>query len=392
VTYQLQTNLPSLVGFSYPAYTVLSGASLLVTAWVESASFSPAYEPNYPVATGTVQLLLDGKSIGSPVSLTATGAASLSVPTAGLAIGSHTIGLSYSGDGTYVASVSYTGTFGVVVPDFSLQAFSNTVGAVNGNTTGPVGLQVSDMYGFAGAVTFSCSGLPRGTNCNFSQNPLNGNGSVSLTITTTKASAVFGSPSSEDVRRPFAGWMGLTGGALSACLIGVLIPGRSRRNLQLYIAVFVSLALATLTSCGSGTAGGGTSSGAKVFTTTSLSQSNSAPSEGANDTITASISSTSNNSPTPTGTVQFVVDSSLVGSGVTVSAATASFSTSFATPGIHTVSAAYSGDNSYFASNSGGVQVSVPYASGTAPGNYNINVTGTSGSLSHTVTMYLDVQ
>jgi hypothetical protein len=66
-------------------------------------------------------------------------------------------------------------------------------------------------------------------------------------------------------------------------------------------------------------------------------------------TITATVTPVAG-SGTPTGTVQFQIDSTNVGSPVTLTGGSASFSTATLSVGTHTITAVYSGDGNFFAS------------------------------------------
>jgi hypothetical protein len=105
------------------------------------------------------------------------------------------------------------------------------------------------------------------------------------------------------------------------------------------------------------------------------------PAIGVNDTFTAGVSA--GDGSQPTGTLQFSVDGTASGAPVTLSNGINKFVTSFATPGKHSVSAAYSGDATHESSTSFPLQVTVPY---------NVTITAMSGTLSHTATLALTVQ
>ena len=86
--------------------TVVQGTGVLVSTTVTPAS---------PVATGNVQLLLDGSFYGSPLALN-SGSATLYLPTATLQIGTHSVSVFYAGDATYAAS--YSGPATLVVTSY----------------------------------------------------------------------------------------------------------------------------------------------------------------------------------------------------------------------------------------------------------------------------------
>jgi hypothetical protein len=79
-------------------------ASLNPSVLGQSVTFTAIVTPNSGngTPTGTVQFQIDGVSIGAPINLSRTGAAIYS--TAALAVGTHTITASYSGDSNFFAS------------------------------------------------------------------------------------------------------------------------------------------------------------------------------------------------------------------------------------------------------------------------------------------------
>jgi subtilisin family serine protease len=76
-------------------------------------------------------------------------------------------------------------------PDFSLSVSPSSQSVVQGSTTSPYTVTITRTGGFAGAVTFSTTGLPAGATASYNPNPSSG-ASSSLTIATT-ASTAFGS-------------------------------------------------------------------------------------------------------------------------------------------------------------------------------------------------------
>jgi hypothetical protein len=93
-------------------------------------------------------------------------------------------------------------------------------------------------------------------------------------------------------------------------------------------------------------------------TTTTLTASATSASVGTSVTFTASVSP-SGTSPAPTGTIQFYDGSSPLGSAVTLTAGSASYSTASLAPGTHTITAVYSGDTNFSTSTSGPVALAV---------------------------------
>jgi hypothetical protein len=89
--------------------------------------------------------------------------------------------------------------------------------------------------------------------------------------------------------------------------------------------------------------------------------------------------------------VQFSVDGAASGTPVGLTQGGAQLQTAFSTAGSHIVTAAYSGDANNLSSTSGQLAVLVPYSSGSLPGTYSVTIAATSGSITHTVPLSLQV-
>jgi hypothetical protein len=107
---------------------------------------------------------------------------------------------------------------------------------------------------------------------------------------------------------------------------------------DLYEAVFTNV-------LGSATTNPATLTANHIATTTAVVSSSSTVTAGQPVTFTATVTPTSGSGET--GTVQFVIDGSNVGSPVTLSNGTATFTTSSLSTGTHTVTADYSGDTNF---------------------------------------------
>lgn len=99
------------------------------------------------------------------------------------------------------------------------------------------------------------------------------------------------------------------------------------------------------------TASAGGGGAALIPTDTVLVTSTSTPTPGANITYTATVTA-NNGSATPGGTVQFAVDGANSGAAVALANGVATFTTSFAAVGSHTITATYSGSTTYAVSSS----------------------------------------
>jgi hypothetical protein len=148
-----------------------------------AANVSPA---NSGTPTGSVTFLDGAVTIGT--GSLASGAASLSIST--LAVGTHTITASYSGDSDFSASTSPEVSQVVSGPDFSISA-SALSGSLTAGQSSTSTITLTSQYGFSGTVTLTCSsGLPSGASCAFAPASLvpSADGVTStLTISTTAA-------------------------------------------------------------------------------------------------------------------------------------------------------------------------------------------------------------
>ncbi|MEX4009270.1 Ig-like domain repeat protein [Neoaquamicrobium sediminum] len=249
--------------------------------------------------TGTVTFTVDGAP-QAPVALNGSGQASFS--TAGLAIGSRSIGASYSGDTNYVASNdALTQTVNQIGTTVSLASsqnpsslgdsvtFTATVAATTGGSTP------------TGTVTFSVDGTPQ------APVPLDGSGQASFS---TAALA----PGAHAIAADYSGDTN-------------------------YVASNTSL----------------TQTVDQIGTTTSLASSLNPSAPGDSVTFTATVVAASGGG-TPTGTITFTVDGTpqtpvtLDGSGQ------ASLTTAALASGAHTIAADYSGDTDYVASTASLIQ------------------------------------
>jgi hypothetical protein len=395
LTYQTGP-VASQVGFTLSAYqNIPVGTSLTMMAGIIAATLPPQYEPTYPTPTGTVQVMIDGKSAETPAQVVPgissggelTGAATLSLPTAGLSPGIHAITLSYSGDANYLLSTSNLVNIWLISPDFSLTVTPAVMTLTNGQSSLPIQVQVAYTSGFSGTISFSCSGLPPESTCSFSPSTVTASGTTNLTITTVKAESVRVHRLARNSKKRFrwldgAGW-------LSWALVLVVAPRRKRKAFLLWLGSSGVL-LFSITSCG----GGGGDIQKQVTqtpTATTLSATTTTPAKGTNDTFAASVSSTGSSAPV-TGSIQFNVDGAPFESPVKLANATAQIQTSFATAGTHDVSAVYSGDSGHTPSRSAELELHIPYTSGSIPGVYDVSIIASSGALNHSADLTLSLQ
>ncbi len=138
--------------------TVITGNPAVLSAQVTSATTG--------VPTGTVTFMAGGAALGAPVTLSATGTATLTLST--LAIAQYSVTAVYSGDPNYATSSSGVVPLAVtpIPPGFTMVAAPATLSVPQGGTTQTI-LALAPAGGISGTVTFSCSGLPANTTCTF---------------------------------------------------------------------------------------------------------------------------------------------------------------------------------------------------------------------------------
>jgi hypothetical protein len=134
------------------------GSTLPNSTYGQSVSFTVAVSGGGPTPTGTVQFLVDGTDLGSPVTL--SGGAATSPVTTQLGAGSHTVEADYSGDGNYAANTgSYTqvvnqASLTLVADDQSMNHYDSIPaltyhydGFVNGDNPSSAGITISVSLG-----------------------------------------------------------------------------------------------------------------------------------------------------------------------------------------------------------------------------------------------------
>jgi len=169
---------------STSAATVYPGKSAILTASVTDAG--------KPVTAGTVTFL-DGKTVLGTGSLSATGTAKLT--TGALTAGANEITADYAGNADFDASKSSTLT--VTQPDFSIAASSTSVKVSDGSNAS-VGLTLTPVGGYVGAIKMSCTSGLAGVTCAFTPAAYTASGSDAVlkgTVTLSASSAASGSGS-----------------------------------------------------------------------------------------------------------------------------------------------------------------------------------------------------
>jgi hypothetical protein len=204
-------------------------------------------------ATGAVTLLDGSTSLGQQT-LDASGQVIFSI--SNLATGQHALSASYAGDKNYLPATS--STVPESVTDFQL-ALSSSSQAVSPGTTAAYSLSLTPVAGFAGNVTFTCTGLPAGTACVATTATLNGQPTATtLNVTTTAANEIHA-----DAGRPHV--IETATLSLISILLAAFLPRRSRTlpRLAMLLVAFVGAGL----FAGCGGAGSQTSGGSTPVTT-----------------------------------------------------------------------------------------------------------------------------
>lgn len=221
------------------------------------------------IPTGSVQLLVDGAAVGSPVAL-ANGSATLAAPTNGLSSGAHNLAVLYSGSGTFAAAKGYLAASLLAAnaptvppsiidvvsssnPDFSLTPCLPTVSVRSGASSTPLTLSATSFNGFSGQVMFTVSTDSR-LSANFAFNPTTATatvasgapGTVTLTIQASTPKAVAAASAHHGVNP----WRTGAGTAALASVLLLLVPGR--RRLPGLLIALLSVGALGLAGCGSG--------------------------------------------------------------------------------------------------------------------------------------------
>jgi hypothetical protein len=233
-----------------PASLPSSGGSVTLTALVGTSSFGLApsgtvtfYNGNNLIS-GTPTYTSSNASAGAYASLTATLTTSFTANASVTAV--------YSGDANYGTSTSSAVSI-TVGADFSL-TYGTTITITSPGQSGTTTISASPVSGFSGTVTLTCafaasSPMPGGS-CSFPSGTQTTTisvpgGSTILTVTSTAPSLAL-----RLFNRPR--WLIPSAGALFACVLLLLIPGKKRQvKLAFGLLVFALLA-AAFVACGGG--------------------------------------------------------------------------------------------------------------------------------------------
>jgi len=199
-----------------------------------------------------------GATIGTaPIGAPADGEAQATLSASSLSPGTHSVTASYSGDANYIGSGSQAAQVSII--DMTLTPGSASAAVTAGQNTSAIPISFSTNPIFANYyysdVTLSCSGLPAGAVCVFTQNPIfptynstKGilSGSASFTIYTNGPTLQQAS-----VAPPQKPWRGLGTLALAG-LLGLGFRRRCRRLLASLAALTILVLFLGLGGCGGG--------------------------------------------------------------------------------------------------------------------------------------------
>jgi hypothetical protein len=261
----------------------LLGQPITFTATVSDVTGGEPFVP-----TGTVTFSDGATVLGTPRPLSTGGVATL---TQALAVGVHSITAAYSGDANFASKTSTPLRQTVVQPSYSLAA-SPTTQTINPGSSATYKITVTPANGYNGTISFpatACSGLPTGAACSFNPASITGNGSTTLTITTSAHAAAMMSPPASTQKGALQLWASLGG----IGFVGMVLAGdwsrRKRRSLGIVLAILAVMFLITLVGCGGGSSsgsggggggGGGTPAGTSTVQVTVKDASGAPPTSG----------------------------------------------------------------------------------------------------------------
>lgn len=222
------------------------------------------------IPTGTVTFSADGTTFAT-ANIQADGTAVATTST--LALGSHSIVASFTGNSTMSASTSTTLTevvqtsLAAAGSGFLLNITPTTVSVPVGGST-VVTVQVVELTDFNQPVSLTCSGLPDQSSCIFAQSTIPAGGGTTQMLLTAASPHNCNSSSPYFVAGNGWGW------PLFGVSLLTLCAARRRKKLQAVALTVMLIALpAALTGCGSGNCTDfGTKPGTYTFTVTATSK------------------------------------------------------------------------------------------------------------------------
>ena len=181
------TNTFSL-GVYAPAFTLFVGSYQPIIGQGGSGSDYMFVESQYGFS-GSVNMSVSGLPAGvtasfSPNSTTSSTTMTLNVSSSA-SVGSYTLTITGTSGST---TATTTVPLQIVAPTFALYAYGASIGQGTSTTTS---VSVNPQYGFTGNVNLSVSGLPSGVTASFAPNPVAGiTGSSTLTLTASTTASL----------------------------------------------------------------------------------------------------------------------------------------------------------------------------------------------------------
>ncbi|MGB8477031.1 MAG: Ig-like domain repeat protein [Candidatus Acidiferrum sp.] len=306
--------------------------------------------------------------------------------------------LEYAGDSNYAAATAESSPITVITPDFSLAPNPNSV-TVTAGQTGSTTIAVAPASNIGSTVNLKCTSINLlGTTCVLAPSSVNLSDQVAGSSTLTVSVAGPSNTNMAELRprsrgpKRFSsampgGWMKWPYSAAFLLVLILLVP---RRRLRLATWLALTSVVIVGLGCGGGNAqpvlGGGGGGGGPVTTSTSITASSTKIASGSQLTFTAKVTS----SKPVTGTLNFMeMEAPGVGYGlappVPVVNGTAQLQAALYLVGTHQIVAQYTGDSQNNPSQSATLNI-------VSTGTSFVQVTGTTGPLSHILNVNVTVQ
>ncbi len=252
------------IGSGVATVSVTPSLTKLTNAQAETVAVAVSGATGQPTPTGSVTLTVgtwtDQQSLSN-------GAATLTVPSGTLSVGSDTLTANYSGDVNYaIASGTATVTVSQVESSGQTPSPVSPGSSATSTITFSAGTTYSGTLNLACALTTSPNGAQSLPTCSISPTSValtsGGSGTATLTVGTTAASTTaelhpFGAP---------LRWLGGGGATLAAVLL-FGIPARRRRWASM-LALLLAIGAIGAVGCGGGGSGGGGGGGQTTPATT----------------------------------------------------------------------------------------------------------------------------
>jgi hypothetical protein len=168
--------------------------------------------------------------------------------------GNHAISASYSGDNSFNPSSTTQSQSFTIAQGFFVSLSSPAAVLISApGSSGQTSVTVSSSTGFSGTITLSCSGLPSGATCLFSQSSITATGTPTTTSPTITVSTTAPTTAAlRSTRRSSQNWLAFSG----FMFFSVVLLGASGRRRSSAFLLMMLASVVLLPGCG----GGGSSS------------------------------------------------------------------------------------------------------------------------------------